>query len=111
MMPDTLYLDREQLTSRGWTDALIRKHLGAEDRRFPVDHWANFSGKCAWFLGRVEEAELTETFQRDFAKTVRRRRLPASKVKEFSVNRDATAGIVKEHVSSLPPKTSNNEDN
>jgi len=38
-------VDAVDLFACGWTEDLIRKFLGEEDGRAPVDHYANFQGK------------------------------------------------------------------
>lgn len=70
-------IDRAQLAIRGWTPALITKHLGDRDWRDPVDHWANFTGKDVFLLARVELAEGSEAFAKDFAASAKRRKLSA----------------------------------
>jgi hypothetical protein len=72
------YLTVKDLLHRGWTRGLIKRHLGPEDCRFPVDHWANWTGKYAWHVARVERAETTEEFEASFRRSARIRRLPAA---------------------------------
>lgn len=59
-----VHLDVETLRSRGWTDALIERFLGAPDRFEPVDHSRNFTGKRVYFLERVELAETSRLWAR-----------------------------------------------
>ena len=54
---------------------LIKKYLGDEDRRDPVLHWANFSGKKVYLVARVELAEAIPEFEVDFTLSAQRRRL------------------------------------
>ena len=72
---DHPYLRARDLKDRGWTEAMIRRFLGPEDSRHPVDHWANFSGARVWALDRVERAECTMEFEEFFIKSARRRKL------------------------------------
>jgi hypothetical protein len=67
--------DMDDLRIRGWTPKLIEKYLGDEDRRDPVLHWANFSGKKVYLVARVELAEAIPEFEVDFKLSARRRRL------------------------------------
>ena len=67
--------DMDDLRNRGWTPKLIEKYLGDEDRRDPVLHWANFSGKKVYLVARVELAEAIPEFEVDFTLSARRRRL------------------------------------
>ena len=68
-------INLEDLRARSWTTALVQRHLGDEDRRDAVNHWANFSGKRMYYLERVEMAEASPTFSADFAKSAQRRHL------------------------------------
>jgi hypothetical protein len=42
----------DDLRKRGWTIVLVQRHLGDEDRRDAVSHWANFSGKKVYLLAK-----------------------------------------------------------
>lgn len=70
-------IDRVELASRGWTAALIAKHLGDRDWREAVDHWANYTGKDVFLLARVELAEGSQAFAKDLATSAKRRKLSA----------------------------------
>jgi hypothetical protein len=96
-----LYLDIETLRRRGWTEALIKKFLGEPDRRIPVDHWANFTGKSVYFLGRVEGAESDAEFQTAFQKSLHRRRIDQAGVANFMAERAKTAGAVDQWANSM----------
>ena len=69
-------LGMDELRNRGWTARLIEKYLGDEDRRDPVEHWANFAGKNVYFVARVEKAEAMPEFEVDFILSAKRRKLP-----------------------------------
>lgn len=87
-----VYLDVEDLRSRGWTDALIHRFLGAPDRFEPVDHFRNFTGKRVYFLERIELAEASKDFAAAFKASVRRRKLGIDAVAAFDASRASTAG-------------------
>lgn len=65
----------DELHTRGWTEKLVEKFLGDEDRRDSVAHWANFSGKKIYLIARVETAEAMPEFEADFILSARRRKL------------------------------------
>jgi hypothetical protein len=96
-----LYLDVETLRRRGWTESLIEKFLVQPDKRIPVAHWANFTGKGVYFLGRVEEAEAGVGFQTAFEKSLRRRRINEAGVAKFMEERAKTTGAVDRWANSL----------
>lgn len=70
------------LLERGWTRSLIALHLGVEDDRFPVNHWANYSGKKAWRIQTVELVEMTQGFERSFLRGAKIRKLPKDMVEK-----------------------------
>jgi hypothetical protein len=81
-MDEEGYLTVKDLLGRGWTRGLINRYLGMPDRRFPVDHWLNWSGKGAWRIEWVELTEMTQGFEAGFLRSARIRRLPIPKVGE-----------------------------
>ena len=95
MIPPECFLDIYQLSERGWTDSLVSKYLGDEDERWPVNHFANFSGKRVWFLGRVEMIENTAHFKCDLEMSLKRRKLDTTKIDEMEACRQSTAGMVE----------------
>ena len=76
------YLTVEDLLDRGWTRGLIDRFLGPPDRRFPVNHWLNWSGKKAWRVEWVELTEMTQGFEVGFLRSARVRGLPTWMVEE-----------------------------
>ena len=54
---DDLYLDRVQLTARGWTRGMIGRFLPEPDRWKSVNHWQNYTGKAAYVVEKVMQAE------------------------------------------------------
>jgi hypothetical protein len=77
---ESSYLDFVELSMRGWSDAMVRNLLGDPDTWLSVDHFANFSGKRAYYRQRVEAAEATEAFRAVFARSARRRKLAEAEV-------------------------------
>ena len=77
---DDLYLDRTQLTARGWTRTLIARFLPRPGRWATVSHWRNYTGKATYFVERVIAAEQLADFERAFAASVVRRNLPQVQV-------------------------------
>jgi hypothetical protein len=96
-----LYIDAEALRQRGWTDALIKRFLGAPDRWDPVDHWANYKGKCTYFLERVHYAENSGDFRDAFVKSIKRRKLGKKQVESFLLARKTTSSEVAKWRESL----------
>jgi hypothetical protein len=91
-----LYLDSNQLATRGWTASLIERFLGEADLWLPVNHWANWKGKRTFHLERVELAEASDEFCAEFEKSARRRRLSRRQVAAIEKCRRETAGAVKQ---------------
>ena len=89
-----LYLDSNQLATRGWTAALIERFLGKPDLWMPVNHWANWKGKRTYFLERIELAEASPEFQAEFAKSARRRKLSKKQLTAFEKCRAESCGAV-----------------
>ena len=79
--PKTCYKVQD-LVERGWSDAMIKRFLGSEDTRVPVEHYANFSGARVWFLARIEAAESTVEFEDYFKKSAQRRKLDKGFVRD-----------------------------
>ena len=71
---DREYYDIALLINRGWTKTLIKYLLGDEDERCPVDHFANFQGKCLFLKERVNLIEQSEQFENLFLKSANRRK-------------------------------------
>src|SRR5256885_9022456 len=88
-------VDAVDLFACGWTEDLIRKFLGEEDGRAPVDRYANFQGRRLWRMGRVAIAERSEEFQDALAISVARRSLTPKQVRGFLQARS------EEHTSEL----------
>ncbi|MFN9246230.1 MAG: hypothetical protein ACK6DS_04055 [Planctomycetota bacterium] len=89
------YLDVEELRERGWTETLIQKFLGPAQMWLGVAHWANFTGKRAWTVERVEITERKPKFIEAYQKSLRRRRCKPAQIKGFNTARAKTAGRVK----------------
>jgi len=77
---DDLYLDRVQLTARGWTRAMIVRFLPEPDRWTTVNHWQNYTGKAAFFVEKVMQAEALTDFAASFSTSVRRRGLTSAHI-------------------------------
>ncbi|MFO0217895.1 MAG: hypothetical protein ACK54I_00665 [Planctomycetota bacterium] len=89
------YLDVEELRARGWTETLIQKFLGPAETWLGVDHWANFTGKRAWSIERVELTERKPQFIAAFQKSLHRRRCKPAQINDFNAARAKTAGRVE----------------
>ena len=77
-MVEAGYLTVQDLLDRGWTRGLIDRYLGPPNRRFPVHHWLNWTGKNAWRIEWVEMTEMTQGFEAGFLRSAKARRLPRS---------------------------------
>jgi hypothetical protein len=71
---DQPFLSIQTLRWRGWSRGMVKDLLGVEDRRDPVDHWFNFSGKKMYALDRVERAESLMIFETRFLEACKRSR-------------------------------------
>jgi hypothetical protein len=89
----------DDLRKRGWTIAIVQRHLGDEDRRDAVTHWANFSGKKMYLLARVEMAEASSAFAEEFARSAQRRRLSKERVDAV----EARCAALKNRAAGLSP--------
>ena len=87
---DQTYLDRNDLKNRGWTDSLIGKFLGDPDAILPVDHFRNYSGKKAYKLARVQAVEASADFDREFQKSLNRRKKGKKYLKAVLAERAST---------------------
>lgn len=85
----TVYLDINALKYRGWTDTLINRFLGDADQWLPVNHYANFQGKRAWFIARVVEAEQSDNFLKVFRTSLKRRKISKYNISKYAKNRKA----------------------
>ena len=63
---DQPFYSVHELRYRGWSRLMIDRLLGREDRREPVDHWFNFSGRKLYALDRIERAESLLIFEVQF---------------------------------------------
>lgn len=81
-MVEAGYLTIEDLVERGWTKGLIERFLGTPDRRFPVDHWLNWSGKKAWREEWVELTEMTQGFEAAFLRSAKCRNLSRYEIED-----------------------------
>ena len=103
------HLSAFDLFSRGWTETMIQRFLGPEDRRTPVDHWANWQGARAYALDRVERAESTPEFEKYFLASSKRRRLSdafreevLARIREYQrIGRDKFPPIEASHMDRL----------
>ena len=80
---DDVLVDAEDLFACGWTENLIRKFLGDEDDRTPVNDYASVRGKRLWKMGRVASVERSEEFNDAFAVSIARRSLGPKQVQGF----------------------------
>ncbi len=74
IMVEAGYLTVQDLLDRGWTRGLIDRYLGPPNRRFPVHHWLNWTGKNAWRIEWVEMTEMTQGFEAGFLRSAKAQR-------------------------------------
>lgn len=72
------YLSVPTLKARGWTDALIRQHLGAPDRSCPNPYYRASAPMRLYAKARVETVEVSPEWT-DMRARVDRRRISAAK--------------------------------
>lgn len=71
--PEPLYFGRPTLRERGWTDALIARHLGEPDELAPNPHYRSGPPRKLYSIARVEAAEASPGFAADRETATRRR--------------------------------------
>jgi hypothetical protein len=71
--PEPLYFGRPTLRERGWTDAIIARHLGEPDELAPNPHHRSGPPRKLYLITRVEAAEASPGFAADREGTSRRR--------------------------------------
>ncbi len=89
------YLTTSQMLARGWTRRLIGHFLGTDDGRVRVAHWANFQGTPIYAIARVEAAEATDEFAKEFLRSWKGRmkgRSPAKVLAELRAQHGVRPG-------------------
>ena len=81
---EEIYLDVLKLKERGWTESLIKKFLKEPDDWESVNHYANFTGKRLYSLGRVLKTESSDEYKKAFLKSARRRGLTEDELKNIN---------------------------
>jgi hypothetical protein len=92
---DHLYLDLEALAARGWTRAYIERFLGSADRREPAKHWANFTGKSFYYLGRIQTIESSDEYRTAFDASLSGRRVSAAMRRSIQAKRRTNQDAVE----------------
>lgn len=99
-----MYLVVDEIVRRGWTRGLITRFLGKPERWLPVNHWANWQGKKAYFLERIQAVEASVGFQEAWDRSLRLRRVSKSRRAEFLSAREANKEAVAQWRTSLTPE-------
>lgn len=100
---DDLYLDRVQLTARGWTLPLIKRFLPNPDRWATVAHWRNYTGKATYFVEKVMLAEQLSDFKGAFAASISRRRISRKELNAFKRERARVDDLYRGWLKTLSP--------
>ena len=85
------YITKPHLKNRGWTDAMVKKFLGAPDITKPNPHYKSAAPMGLWDAKRVSKAERTAEWKAEKEKSVVRKasaqkavKTKTDKAKEFA---------------------------
>ena len=98
------YLDRIQLSERGWTRTLIERFLPNPDRWATVNHWRNYTGKATYFIERVVAAEQLNEFKKVFEVSIMRRGLTKNDLRSIKRKRSKLDTVYRSWVKTLSPE-------
>ena len=98
------YLDRFQLSERGWTRTLIERFLPNPDRWATVNHWRNYTGKATYFIERVVAAEQLNEFKKVFEASIVRRGLTKNDLRSIKRKRSKLDTLYRSWVKTLSPE-------
>ena len=98
------YLDRIQLSERGWTKTLIERFLPNPDRWATVNHWRNYTGKATYFIERVVAAEQLNEFKKVFEASIVRRGLTKNDLRSIKRKRSKLNTLYRSWVKTLSPE-------
>ncbi len=98
------YLDRIQLSERGWTRTLIERFLPNPDRWATVNHWRNYTGKATYFIERVVAAEQLNEFKKVFEASIVRRGLTKNDLRSIKRKRSKLDTLYRSWVKTLSPE-------
>jgi hypothetical protein len=98
------YLDRIQLSERGWTRTLIERFLTNPDRWATVNHWRNYTGKATYFIERVVAAEQLNEFKKVFEASIVRRGLTKNDLRSIKRKRSKLDTLYRSWVKTLSPE-------
>ena len=98
------YLDRIQLSERGWTRTLIERFLPNPDRWATVNHWRNYTGKATYFIERVVAAEQLNEFKKVFEVSIMRRGLTKNDLRSIKRKRSKLDTLYRSWVKTLSPE-------
>lgn len=73
MMTNDEYITKPHLKNRGWTDAMVKKFLGAPDMTKPNPHYKSAAPMGLWLAKRVNQAERTAAWKAEKEKSVGRK--------------------------------------
>lgn len=72
-MANDEYITKPHLKNRGWTDAMVKKFLGAPDATKPNPHYKSAAPMGLWLAKRVNQAERTAAWKAEKEKSVGRK--------------------------------------
>ena len=85
------YITKPHLKNRGWTDAMVKKFLGAPDMTKPNPHYKKAAPMGLWDAKRVSKAERSQEWQTEKEKSIGRKasaqkavKTKTDKAKEFA---------------------------
>ena len=98
---DHLYLDKNELYQRGWTENLISRFLGSPDKIKFVRHFLNWqypSEKRCYYLSRVETIEKDPLFDDAFKE---QRKIDETNIQSYLAERKKKEGLVDKYIEVL----------
>ena len=92
------YITKPHLKNRGWTDAMVKKFLGAPDATKPNPHYKSAAPMGLWDAKRVSKAERTAEWKAEREKSAGRKASAQKAVKTKTDKAKEFAQMVEIHV-------------
>ena len=92
------YITKPHLKNRGWTDAMVKKFLGAPDATKPNPHYKSAAPMGLWDAKRVSKAERTAEWKAEREKSVGHKASAQKAVKTKTDKAKEFAQTVEIHV-------------
>jgi len=97
-MANDEYITKPNLKNRGWTDAMVKKFLGAPDMTKPNPHYKSAAPMGLWLAKRVNQVERTAEWKAEKEKSAGRKTSAQKAVKTKTDKAKEFAQTVEIHV-------------